>query len=330
VEKVSCGIPFLSILKILGGAIKMKNGTVSVIIPCYNYGAFLGEAIESVLAQTLKPIEILIVDDASSDNTQQVGLAYQKKYPGFITFHRNEKNMGIVDNFNNAVPMTSGEYICFLGADNRFLPNYLELSAKVLDEDPSVGIAYTDYYLFGEQAKQVYDSHKENRRGKIENGFYYINFPEFDLDEMKIGHNFIHGSSMYRRAAYEQVGGYKNQKAAPEDYNLFLRIVTSGWTARKVHGTYLEYRQHSSEQANRKVVEKAQLEYYKERLAYFEKEAKDLNEHWVRDVNELRAEIDRLTSLIADKDRMIAEKDQVILSLQNQSALTFLRRKLKK
>ena len=113
--------------------------------------------------------------------------------------------------------MTSGEYICFLGADNRFLPNYLELSAKVLDEDPSVGIAYTDYYLFGEQAKQVYDSHKENRRGKIENGFYYINFPEFDLDEMKIGHNFIHGSSMYRRAAYEQVGGYKNQKAAPED-----------------------------------------------------------------------------------------------------------------
>ena len=77
-------------------------------------------------------------------------------------------------------------------------------------------------------------------------------------------------------------------------------------------------------------MEKAQLEYYKERLAYFEKEAKDLNEHWVRDVNELRAEIDRLTSLIADKDRMIAEKDQVILSLQNQSALTFLRRKLKK
>ena len=81
----------------------MKNPTVSVVVPTYNYGRFLDEAIQSVLDQTFKDFELIIVDDNSNDNTKEV----VKKYLGDcrVAYYKNERNLGMSGNFNQCVSM---------------------------------------------------------------------------------------------------------------------------------------------------------------------------------------------------------------------------------
>lgn len=244
-----------------------KKASIAVIIPSYNYGPFLIEAIESVLKQTRPPSEILIADDYSNDNTQEIALEYQKKYPKLISYYRNEKNLGIVKNFNKGISLSKGDYVCFLGADNRFRSDYIEKTAEILDSDNKIGIAYTDFALFGPRSKIIYDQFKPNFRGEIkENYFYIINFPDFNKSKIKElkKYNFIHGSSMYKKSAFIAAGGYKDKKETPEDHNLFLRIIKNGWTAKRSAFPLLEYRQHSLDQANIKLGSYAELNFYKE------------------------------------------------------------------
>ncbi|SDG28457.1 Glycosyl transferase family 2 [Fontibacillus panacisegetis] len=245
-----------------------KKKTTAVIIASYNYGSFLIEAIESVLRQTFLPDEILITDDCSEDNTQEIASIYVEKYPDLIKFNRNPTNLGIVQNFNKAVSLTKSDYICFLGADNRFRSDYIERTSEILDCNPRIGIAYTDFALFGPRARIVYDSFNEEWKGSIKyNEFYIINFPEFDtnaIETIKEGKNFIHGSSMYRREAFEEVGGYLQESTVPEDFNLFSRMISQGWLAKKVNQPLLEYRQHSRDQANNKMISYAELAFYKD------------------------------------------------------------------
>src|SRR5690606_34614224 len=103
-----------------------RENKIACIIASYNYGPFLIEAIESVLRQTILPNEILITDDCSDDETQEIGESYARNYPSLISYNRNSENLGVVDHFNKAVNLTSAEYVFFLGADNRILSNYIE------------------------------------------------------------------------------------------------------------------------------------------------------------------------------------------------------------
>jgi glycosyltransferase involved in cell wall biosynthesis len=246
---------------------KFNSTTVAVIIASYNYGAFLVEAIESVLRQTILPHEILITDDFSNDSTQEIALEYKNKYPAYIKYNRNNVNMGIVKNFNKAVSLTSSDYILFLGADNRLLSNYIEVTKKFLDSSEKIGISYSDFALFGPRAKVVYSALSENFRGEIRKEHFIINFPDWDKHSKELlkKRNFIHGSSMYRRKAFDDVKGYLEETSLAEDRDLFYRMVKSGWEATKAHGTFLEYRQHSKQQANMQRATYSELVFYKEK-----------------------------------------------------------------
>nr|WP_162988761.1 glycosyltransferase [Pedobacter schmidteae] len=244
-----------------------KTSTIACIISSYNYGAYLTEAIESVLRQTILPDEILITDDCSDDSTQEISEHYASKYPQLIRFNRNQKNLGIVANFNKAAGLTTADYLFFLGADNRLASNYIESCAALLNTNPDIGVAYTDYHLFGPRAKLIFDTNFAHRYQSkvILNAFYHIIFPDFDnartgnLIEQK---NFIHGSAMYRRTAYNEVGGYRQQTDKPEDWDFFYRILLKGFGAKKAANTTLEYRQHSKDQANNKYISQSLLLHY--------------------------------------------------------------------
>lgn len=301
---------------------EIRRKKISIIIPSYNYGTFLAEAIESILHQTILPNEIIIIDDASTDNTEIIGLHYEKNYPELIKFIKNDENLGIVKTFNKAVSFSNGEYICFIGADNRVPPNYIEEVSTILDHNKDLGIAYTDFALFGSRAKEEYSRFEIEWQGEIKDSFYMINFPSFN-NETKIvleNKNFIHGSSMYRREAFNAVGGYKENGGKPEDHNLFLRIIKQGWSARKAEKTILEYRQHSEDQANIKVQMKAELNYYKKTILPLletkEKEVLELNElaHKQQgDIESLTEDIHSLKTLIDDLNQEIEK-----LSIKNR------------
>lgn len=246
----------------------LTSKKVSCIVASYNYGDFLIEALESVLKQTVIPDEILISDDCSGDDTQLIAESYVKKYPELIKYNRNVKNLGTITHFNKAMTLVKGDYVFFLGADNRILSNYVEECIKGLEKDKMNGIAYTDYVLFGRRSKIVYNSLNKLYRGQIiKDTLFQINFPEFKtrdqaLEELRKS-NFIHGSSMFRRDAYEEVGGYL-ESSKPEDYDFFFRIFNKGWNIVSVKSTNLEYRQHSIDQANNTVLLNKKLNFYKE------------------------------------------------------------------
>jgi len=251
---------------------------VSLIIANYNYGHLAAEAIESALNQTVPPDDMLFIDDASVDNSIEVAERYRDR----IQIVRNEQNLGIVANFNKAVSLTTGDYICFLGADNCLRSDYVEKCKLALDTHPEAAIAYTNVVLFGPRA-EVLAKKVQARPLSGFNDFYLWEFPAFNQQTSKLlqQQNFIHGSSMYRRVAFQEAGGYQNSEL-PEDHNLFYRMVKKGWQAVLCPDFLLEYRQHSSYQAN------TQLNYAQE-LAYARRQLKIKN----NEVQNLRQAVNR-------------------------------------
>jgi len=243
-----------------------KRGSIGIIIPSFKYGHFLPEAIESALRQTRPADKILIADDCSPDTTPEVGRYYAEKYSRQIIYQRNEANLGIVKNFNKAVAALATDYVCFLGADNRFRSDYLEKTTALLDADSTCGVAYTDYAMFGPLAQIEHDRVRAETRGAVlADTYYLVHFPEFSdggVDRLRKG-NFIHGSSLFRKAAFDQIGGYLDTSQA-EDHNLFLRMVEKGWGAKRAGAPLLEYRKHSLDQANSRLISQAELNFYKE------------------------------------------------------------------
>jgi glycosyltransferase involved in cell wall biosynthesis len=252
-----------------------KKASIGVIIPCYNYGHFLTDAVESVLRQTRPVDKILISDDASTDDTQAVAEMFVAEHPDLIEYRRNEENLGMVPRFVLTVAEMDTDYICLLGADNRFRSDYIETTAAVLDANSQVGVAYTDFVFFGPEAYEHFQYVPESRRGDIINEeLYEVRFPEFKDETLKSlkKANFIHGSSLYRKHIFEEIGGYKDLTEVAEDHNFFYRMIKAGWNAKRVPEILLEYRQHSPTQTNTMKQVESQLSFYKRRNIALQKE----------------------------------------------------------
>jgi len=190
-----------------------------------------------------------------------------------IKYNRNNTNIGIVNHFNKAINLIDSEIVFFLGADNRLLSNYVEECSKKILMDSNVGICYTDFALFGQRAKIIYESFPEAWRDGCKHAFYLIKFPIFNLENHSLEKgNYIHGSSLFKKKAFVQAGGYIEKNERPEDYDLFLRMIKNKWIASKADNTYLEYRQHTKDQANIKFASQAELIFYKKHCRQLEAE----------------------------------------------------------
>ena len=298
---------------------RLRGATIGVVIPSYNYGQYLGEATESVLRQTVPPDRILIIDDGSTDDTALIATALAKTHSELITFVQNETNCGIVPTFNKALELIETDYVVFLGADNRFVANYIEQSADALDSDASIGVAYTDFALFGARAPVVHGQFPEAMRGKIiEDTFWLVHFPD-DAAEvtatMASGErNLIHGSSMFRRQAWLDAGGYRRFKDEPEDFDLFRRILGSGWKPRKASGTWLEYRHHSSEQANVKLQSTATFRVLREAVVAMTQQ----RDERARQVDALQRDVAAKTEQVLHLQGAFDEKVKHVQILQDE------------
>ena len=120
---------------------------VSVIIPCYNYGNFIIGAIESVLAQTYKRFEILVINDGSTD-LFTLNVLKNLSNAKVKVFH--QKNQGLAQTRNNGAMMAAGKYLCYLDPDDLFEPTYLEMTLSLLESDESLGSCYSWVHCFGE------------------------------------------------------------------------------------------------------------------------------------------------------------------------------------
>jgi glycosyltransferase involved in cell wall biosynthesis len=113
---------------------------VSVCIPTYNYGHFIGEAIESVLRQTFQDFEIIITDNASTDNTEAIVSKLSETDPR-IRYERNPSNLGMVANWNRCLSLATGDYVKILCADDLLKDGCLDILSALLDRNPSAALA---------------------------------------------------------------------------------------------------------------------------------------------------------------------------------------------
>jgi len=198
---------------------------VSVIMPVYNAGRWLGQALTSIDAQTFRDFELVVVDDGSTEARTRTLLDEATRRPG-VTVHRTE-NRGPALARNLAIERARGAYILPLDADDWLEPAFLAKTVALLDADPGLGVAYTWVGLAGAH-------HGVWRTGG------------FTVGEL-LARCTIHVASLFRRALWADVGGYDPAFVeSSEDWDLWLGAAARGWRGACVPEVLVHYRRSDS------------------------------------------------------------------------------------
>jgi hypothetical protein len=204
---------------------------VTVLLAVHNGGAYLSDAVTSVLAQTFEDFELLLVDDASTDEAVDSLPADPR-----IRILRNERNLGQIPSLNRGLGEARGEYVARLDHDDLCLPRRLERQVEALDRDPSVALASTWVDIVGEDGRLWFPM-----RGSIDS---YVDFlARVLIDDLPLAHPAI----MFRREIVRELGGYDESLGAAEDKDLYRRIVLSGKSAYVVPELLVIYRRHAAQ-----------------------------------------------------------------------------------
>ena len=209
-----------------------ERDVVSVVIPCFNQAHFLHDAIESALAQTHPRMELVVIDDGSTDNTQAVA----ERYPN-VRLVRQE-NRGLAEARNSGIRHSSGEFLIFLDADDRLLPHAAAAGVRVLRDYPAAAFAAGEYHDIGVDGAVMRawapyarsnDPYAELLRG------YHIGPP---------------ASALYRREVLSRLGAFDPKMNPCEDYELYLRIARE-YPVRFHPAVVAEYRRYGASMSGR-------------------------------------------------------------------------------
>lgn len=197
---------------------------ISVIVPCYNYGRFVGETLDSVLAQTYPHWECIVVDDGSTDNSAAVVGAYVAKYGGQIRYVY-QPNQGLPAARNTGIAHAQGVYIQLLDADDLLLPKRFEGMVATFCKQPDADIVYSDmrYFLDGDTQKWFYSTGQFDRAWTLRrtgNGIALLHRLVYScviLPPMPLLH----------RRVIERVGMFSRHLRSCEDWEYWIRCAAA-------------------------------------------------------------------------------------------------------
>ncbi|MDN4066521.1 glycosyltransferase [Paenibacillus vini] len=197
----------------------MSSPVVSVCIPVYNAECFITQTINSVLAQTFQDFEIIIVDNASTDNTM---MKIRKFKDDRIKVYSNKNNIGMVANWNKCLTYSSGEYVKFLCADDLMLPGLLERQVDVLNKNPKVSLVSSGSYIINEENKVV------AKRMKIRNDGVYTG-EKMARKSLRIGNIFGEPTTvMFRKDTLDATGPFDLNYFYAPDWDMWLKLMYVG------------------------------------------------------------------------------------------------------
>lgn len=202
---------------------------VTVYVPCRNYGRYLAQCLESLLSQLYSEWELILVDEASDDETASIAEAYQRRYPDRINFLRNEAPIGLQKIANLALGRANGKYMMRLDADDWLDEGALLLMVSKLEATPGVGLVYGNYFYVDAEG-QVLGMERRHRLGA----------------EDRAGHLPPHGAcTMFRTRALKAVGGYSEDIDAQDGWELWYKLTTRVGAA-NLDVPVFYYRQHGT------------------------------------------------------------------------------------
>lgn len=179
----------------------MKKPKITVLMPVYNAEKFLREAIDSILNQTFKDFEFLIINDASTDNSKKIILSYEDPR---IIYAENKKNLGVTKTLNRGLKLTKAKYIARMDADDISLPERFEKQVEFMDKNQNLGLLGSSWILIDEAGKKKQFCKAYKGRQAV--------------------HFMCHGSVMMRKKVLEKVGYYRKIFKYAQDYDLWLRF----------------------------------------------------------------------------------------------------------
>ncbi len=232
-----------------------SNPLVSVLVATYNSENFIKDNLDSLISQTYKNIEIVVCDDASSDNTVSIVKKYQEKDER-IKIIQNEKNLGITLNMNNGIKNCNGKYIAILDADDWAYPYRIEEQVKVMEENPEVALC-SGYMDICDEELNV----KTVREYPLENE---------DIRKAIVRYNPIsHPASMWRTSELIKTSLYNNRFPIARDYDLVVRISEFG-EYKNIPKSLIKYRVRKGSETGKRTRQTQWYSFYVQMKAHFE------------------------------------------------------------
>ena len=198
---------------------------VTVGIPCYNYGRYVLEAVDSVLASTFQDFEVLVINDGSTDpDTLRVLHSLEDRYPGGRVRVVHQQNQGLAGSRNKGAALARGKYVVSLDADDRLAPTYLEKTLGVLERHAEYAFCYSLVQMFG-----------------AEEGIWKTE--PFSL-EKALRYNHVPTGAVFRREAWIEAGGFRDQLYGQDDWNFWITLGAKGWEGCLIPEPLFFYRKH--------------------------------------------------------------------------------------
>jgi glycosyltransferase involved in cell wall biosynthesis len=195
---------------------------VSVIVPCWNYGVFLRECLDSLLNQTHPLEKIIITDDASTDETSLICAEYKALFPDVIEVIRNTERLGTIINENNATELVTTPWFFFLDADDYVDERYVEKCLSAISND-KIAVVYSDMMRVG-----------------LWDGLWQMK--PWDINQLRAS-NYINGHSLIKTEVFREAG--KLREHPTEDWDLWLRFADMGYIGAYVPEPLVYYRRHN-------------------------------------------------------------------------------------
>jgi glycosyltransferase involved in cell wall biosynthesis len=216
-------------------------GKVTVVMPNYNYAKYLSESIQSVLTQSHKDLELIVIDDCSKDNSVEILREWAKRDPRVFVLE-NKINQGAAESQNLALKRMSGDFLALCDADDVWYPQKLEIQLNLLSKNPRAGLAHAQAVIIDSQGKptgktftEEYNPSVPRNSGDVFDQIVTTNYP-------------CSSSTIIRRECVEYAGRFDNQLKYLYDWTYWVRV------ARKYEFVYvpeplLSYRVHGSSTA---------------------------------------------------------------------------------
>jgi len=196
---------------------------VSVIMPAYNAADYIGQAIQSVLKQTHSDLELVVVNDGSTDNTEQIVQSLKDKRIKYFS----RQNQGLASSYNTAIKHSQGRFIIRLDADDMISPDFIERHLLEFEKHPDADLVYCDDLLIDENAKPIriikrpeYKNHKLLTRDLFRNGYPVVPF-----------------RGCIQKSVFDKIGFFDEQLLVAEDYDMMRRFVKKGLKMRHLGDT---------------------------------------------------------------------------------------------
>lgn len=238
-----------------------KNDLVSVIIPAYNHSQYIQEAIQSVIGQTYKNIELIVIDDGSKDDTwtkiNEMKNVCEERFVRVV--FETQQNKGTCLTLNKLLQLAEGEYIQLLASDDKFSPESTQILHKFLSQHSDYALAVGKNEFIDEKGIICYWDHnrnnvydKETAKYKsftdIQNQFVNLESEDFGSYEMLLKANHIPNGYLIRKSIFDKIG-YFRPEAPLEDYWLMLQIAKYA-KMKYIDATTFYYRWHGANTAN--------------------------------------------------------------------------------